>query len=295
MSPRRALMMVLLGVVGGVVLAALIARGEAAGADARTYWAAGRLMVDGGDPYHPSGPFMPYVYPPWLLPIFLPWALLPWDVAWFVWRGATVLGLFWSFDWAYRRRPMAATLLMVLLAFPIAGSLDTGNINLPLVLLLFGAQFCRPVVAGLVWATATSFKWVPAVFLPVIAPRGRLWGSLLLGLGILLSVVMLPLTIVQLRVLFAFPQPARLDYFVYFWAAVPWFWRHPNAFWWVRPAAWPVVRENVATRLALWHRRWLRSPERTMVAMGRALRTRIRTFLGLPPQGLDLGGRARPS
>ena len=42
--------------------------------------------MNGGDPYHPTGPFLPYVYAPWMLPLFAPWALLPWDVAWFVWR-----------------------------------------------------------------------------------------------------------------------------------------------------------------------------------------------------------------
>jgi hypothetical protein len=282
-EPRRWLMIGLLGLAAGVVLAALIARGEAAGADARAYWAAGRVMLGGGDPYHPTGPFMPYVYAPWLLPFFLPWALLPWDVAWFVWRGVTIIGLLWSLDWAYRRRPMATTILIVVLAFPIAGSLDTGNINLPLVLLLFGAQFSGPFLAGLIWATATSFKWVPAVLLPLIAPRARLWGIALLALGILLSVVMLPVTIVQLRVLFAFPQPARIDYLVFIWAAVPWFWRHPNAFWWVHSAAWPVVAANTRATAAFWRSRWLRSPERTGVTARRALRSRVRAFLGLDP------------
>jgi hypothetical protein len=280
---RRLLAIVLLGVATGLVLAGLIARGEAAGADARAYWAAGRLWLGGGDPYHPTGPFMPYVYSPWLLPIFLPWALLPWDVAWFVWRGATVIGLVWSFDWAYRRRPFATTALIILLAFPMAANLDTGNINLPLALLLFGAQFVGPFAGGLIWATATTFKWVPAVFLPFISPRGRLWGVILLAVAVVLSLITLPATIVQLQVLFAFPRPPRIDYLVFAWAAVPWFWRHPHAFWWVRPATWPAIARQAGATASLWRAHWLRSPERTTVTARRMVGSRVRAFLGLGP------------
>ena len=42
-------------------LAGMIARGEPAGADARAYWAGVRLWINGGNPYVPIGPFMPYV------------------------------------------------------------------------------------------------------------------------------------------------------------------------------------------------------------------------------------------
>ncbi|MGZ6268770.1 MAG: glycosyltransferase 87 family protein, partial [Candidatus Limnocylindrales bacterium] len=126
-DPRRLTMMIILGLVAGFVLAGLIARGETAGADTRAYWAAGRLWLNGGDPYHPTGPFMPYVYSPWMLPLFVPWSILPWDVAWFVWRGVTVIGLLWSIHWAYRRRPMTTAMLLVLLMFPMAANLDTGN------------------------------------------------------------------------------------------------------------------------------------------------------------------------
>ena len=62
----------------------MTARGDRAGADAQAYWAAVRIWLEGGNPYHPTGPFLPYVYAPWMLPLFTPWALLPWDVAWFV-------------------------------------------------------------------------------------------------------------------------------------------------------------------------------------------------------------------
>src|SRR6187455_2460223 len=140
-DPRRIAAILLMSLTFAIVLSGLIARGEAGGADARAYWAGVRIWLSGGDPYHPTGPFLPYVYAPWMLPLFIPWALLPWDVAWFVWRGATILLLLWSIRWAYSWRPLATAVLVGLLAFPMAANLDTGNINLLLALALFGAHF----------------------------------------------------------------------------------------------------------------------------------------------------------
>jgi hypothetical protein len=280
-DPRRLGLVLLLGLLGGVMLAGLIARGEAAGADARAYWAAGRLWMDGGDPYHPTGPFMPYVYAPWMLPLFLPWALLPWDVAWFVWRGATVIALLWTAHWAYKARPMTTAVLLILLSFPIAANLDTGNINLPLALLVFGAQFVGPRLAGLLWMVATVLKWLPAVFWPILTPRGRLWGIVWLVLAVVLTALTLPQTLVQLQVLFGFPRPARVDYFVFVWALVPWAWHHPEAFRWLMPSEWPGIARTLLSAVAIWRIHWKRSPERTAVTMRRLAKVRARAYLGL--------------
>ncbi len=282
-DPRRLGLALMLGILAGVMLAGLISRGEAAGADARAYWAAGRLWLNGGDPYHPTGPFMPYVYAPWMLPLFVPWSQLPWDVAWFVWRGATILALLWSIHWAYSRRPMTTAVLLLLLSFPIAANLDTGNINLPLALLVFGAQFSGPVVAGLLWMTATTLKWVPAAFWLILEPRGRLWGIAWLVLAVLLTALTLPATLVQIQVLFAFPRPARVDYFVFVWALVPWAYRHPEAFRWMMPSEWPGISRTIAGSLAIWRIHWRRSPERTKELLRRVMRARVRAFLGLGP------------
>ena len=46
----------------------------------------------------------------------------------------------------------------------------------------------------------------------------------------MLSLVTLPLTIVQLQTLFGFgARPIRLDYLVYLWAFVPWLYRAAGA------------------------------------------------------------------
>jgi hypothetical protein len=280
-DPRRLLMMIILGCVGGLVLAGLLARGEAAGADTRAYWAAGRLWLNGGDPYHPSGPFMPYVYSPWMLPLFVPWSVLPWDVAWFFWRGATIIALLWSVHWAYSRRPMTTAILLVLLAFPIAANLDTGNVNLPLTLLLFGAQFSKPAMTGLLWTFAVTIKWVPAVFLPFMSPRGRLWGLFWLALAVVLTALTLPQTLVQLQVLFAFQRPIRIDYLVFVWGIVPWAWRHPESFRWLMPATWPGAARSWTAVFKLWRSHWKRRPERTAERLRRVVRARVKAFLGL--------------
>ncbi|MFH0750216.1 MAG: hypothetical protein V2B17_00095, partial [Chloroflexota bacterium] len=51
-QPRHVAAILLLGIAGGIGIASLFARGELAGADARAYWAAVRIWLNGGDPYH---------------------------------------------------------------------------------------------------------------------------------------------------------------------------------------------------------------------------------------------------
>ena len=266
-QPRHAFAVVLLGVGVGIGFAGLYARGELAGADARAYWAAVRIWLNGGDPYHPTGPFMPYVYVPWLLPAFVPWALLPWEVAWFTWRAGELVLLAWTVGWAYRLRPLATVATVLLLGFPFLANLDTGNINLLLVLMLWAAQFTGPPVAGLLWALATALKWVPVVLLPLLAPRGRAWGIVFIAVGGVLTLLTLPATLVQLQVLFAFKRPIRVDYLVFLWCLVPWLWRDPDPARYLRPATWLA-----------WGRGWLAD-----VRDRRALAARLRRIFGLAP------------
>src|SRR5258706_158736 len=140
---RRILAMALLIITFGFIAAGIVGRGEPAGADARAYWAAVRIWLNGGDPYHPTGPFLPYVYAPWMLPLFAPWALLPWDVAWFVWRGGTILGLLWTIEWAYRRRPLGTAGFVPLAGLPVRGDPATRKTNLLPPVGAFGARVYR--------------------------------------------------------------------------------------------------------------------------------------------------------
>ena len=281
-EPRRLAAMLILAVVFALVMAGMWARGENAGGDAQAYWAAVRIWLEGGSPYHPTGPFLPYVYAPWMLPLFVPWALLPWEVAWFVWRGGTILLLLWSIRWAYTKRPLPTAILIFILAFPIAANLDTGNINLLLALALFGAQFVGPRAGGFIWGLATWMKWVPALLWPVLQPRARGWGLIFLALCALLSLATLPLTIIQLQTLFGFgTRPVRADFLVFIWSAVPWWWRHRDPFAFLRPIAW---REAAAFQLARVRRWWTRFRADPRGAAGLAwtrLRVAIRRTVGL--------------
>ncbi len=269
--------MLILSVLFAIALAGMAARGDMAGADAQAYWAAVRVWLEGGDPYHPTGPFLPYVYSPWMLPLFVPWALLPWDVAWFAFRGATILLLLWSIRWAYTRRRLATAILVAILWFPIGANLDTGNINLLLALALFAAQFTGGRVGGLIWGLATWMKWVPAPLWLILPARARGWGLVFLALSGLLSLVMLPLTIIQLQVLFGFGErPLRADYLVFIWSAVPWWWRLADPFAFLRPAWWVDTLRLQRTRFRRFATAFRADPRGTAIRT----RTRLRVWGG---------------
>lgn len=279
---RRIAAIVILAVVFAVIGAGLLARGEEAGADARAYWAAVRIWLNGGDPYHPSGPFLPYVYAPWMLPLFAPWALLPWEVAWFVWRAGIIVAWLATVHWAYERRPLATAIAVLVLSFPVAANLDTGNVTLLLALGLWVAQFSGARLAGLIWGIATWMKWVPAPFWLLLAPRARTWGLLWLALAGVLSLLTLPLTIIQLQALFGFgPRPPRLDYLVLLWATVPWLWRHPAALARFDPRRWPATVGLFRLRTAAWLAGWTSDPRGARRRAGGELRA----FLGLENRG----------
>jgi hypothetical protein len=61
--------------------------------------------------------------------------------------------------------------------------------------------------------------------------------------------VTLPLTIVQFQALFGFgARPVRLDYLVFLWAAVPWLYRRPDPFDFLRPVTWRTWAAELRTR-----------------------------------------------
>ncbi|HEY5434360.1 MAG TPA: glycosyltransferase family 87 protein [Candidatus Limnocylindrales bacterium] len=297
-EPRRLAAMLILAVLFAIVLAGMVVRGDTAGADAQAYWAAVRIWLEGGDPYHPLGPFLPYVYAPWMLPLFVPWALLPWEVAWFAWRGGTILLLLWSIRWAYTRRPLPTAILVALLFIPTGANLDTGNINLLLALALFGAQFTSGRVGGLIWGLATWMKWVPAVLWLVLPARARGWGLVFLALSGLLSLVMLPLTIIQLQVLFGFGErPFRADYLVFIWSIVPWWWQLADPFAFLRPTWWVGAVRRQRTRARRFLAAFRTDPRGTTVLTRARIWAWGGRFLGLVEASPSHGapGTQRPA
>jgi hypothetical protein len=280
------LAMALLIVVFALALAGMAARGDRAGADAQAYWAAVRIWLEGGNPYRPTGPFLPYVYAPWMLPLFTPWSLLPWDVAWFVWRGATILLLLWSIRWAYSLRPLPTAILVAVLAFPMAANLDTGNINLLLALMIFGAHFTDGRLGGFLWGIATWMKLVPAPLWFVLPARARGWGLVFLAISGLLSLALLPLTILQLQTLFGFGQrPFRADYLVFIWSAVPWWWQLRDPFAFLRPSAWVQAASFQVARFGAWVGAFRRDPGAVTRATWHDGHAAARRYVGLDAPG----------
>jgi len=278
-DPRRLLAIALISLSGGAVLTFLVARGGLAGSDALAYWAGVRTWVAGGDPFHPSGPFLPYVYAPWALPLFLPWAALPWSVAWFVWRGVNVILLLWTAEWAYRRHALATAVVLAILAAPIAATLDTGNITLLLALAVWAAQFVGPRLGGALWALAATLKWFPVLLLIFLPPRARLWGLIALAVAVVLALATWPQTVIQLDLALNFPRPLRLDYVLLLWAAVPWLWRHPNPLWWLNRRDIRLIATRSQVRAGLAWQDFRGSDEPAQLAR-EAISRRVRSFFG---------------
>ncbi|MGH2466422.1 MAG: glycosyltransferase family 87 protein [Candidatus Limnocylindrales bacterium] len=280
-EPRRIAAILLIALAAGLAVGWLISRGDQVGVDARAYWAGVRIWLGGGDPYHPTGPFLPYVYAPWLLPLFLPWALLPWNVAWFTWEGLNVLLFVWSAEWAYRRHPLATALVLLALLLPLTTTLDTGNVTLFLTLAIWGAQFVGPRLGGALWALAASIKWFPALLILFLPPRARLWGIVGLIVAGILALATWPQTLIQIETAINFPRPLRIDYLLLLWAAVPWLWRHPDPLWWASRRELPGAWARFRSQLDGWWRRWQADPESAALAVRRGARARVLAWFGL--------------
>ncbi len=249
---RRALAVGIIGLVGGLMVMVLIVHRDAAGVDAYAYWQGARTWLVGGDPYHPVGPWWPYVYAPWLLPLFAPWALLPWPIAWILWRGSEIVLVVWSLAWAYERRPLAAAIVFLLLSIPLGIVIDSANVAIFLIFAIWATRYTGPRTAALLWALATATKWIPALFFFTLSPTGRRWAVAFVGVAVLLWVATWPMTIAQLQVvgLLGVPTPfrglagLRVDHLVFLWATIPWLWGVPGRE--ERPAAAPAQPSAVA-------------------------------------------------
>ncbi len=276
-DPKRLLAIAILVACGGAIAVWILARGDLVGADARAYWGGVRLWLGGGDPLDPPPPYMPYVYWSWSLPLFTPWAALPWETAWFVYRVVNVALFAWSAAWAYRRHPLATALLVLLITPALAATLDTGNITLLCAMGIWAAHFVSPRIGGLMWALAAALKWFPALLFLILKPRTRLWGIAWVGLFGILTLAVWPEVLRQLELVINFPRPLRIDYILLLWAAVPWIWSHPRWFEW---RSWGTqgreARDEADSTLSTW---W-QGPRRVSVAWNASVR-HGRHFLGL--------------
>ena len=232
LEPRRVLAIVLLAVTGGLVLAFIWDRGQLAGSDALAYWTAVHRWLSGQDIYQvtpglnlpPSEGVLPFAYAPWSLYLFLPWAALPWKVAWFAWRAANIVLFAWSVAWAYERRPLATAAIVVVLGPALAANLDTGNINVLIVLGVWLGWFAGARLGGVTWAIGAALKFLPAPLLVFVPRQGWRYGLAALAVLAVLSLATWPQVVRQLDIILNYPRPLRIDYMLLAWAAVPWLW-----------------------------------------------------------------------
>jgi hypothetical protein len=232
-DPRRLAAIVLITLTGGLVFAFLWARGDLAGSDALAYWTGVHHWLSGQDIYQvipgryiaPSQGALPFAYSPWSLYLFLPWATLPWGVAWFIWRGANVVLFAASVAWAYDRRPLATAVVVAVLAPSVAANFDTGNINVLIALAPFLAWIVSNRLGGIGWAIGTALKFIPAPLL-LFMPRAS-WriGLALVGVLALLTLATWPQTLRQFVIVLDYPRPLRIDYLILLWGIVPWLWQ----------------------------------------------------------------------
>lgn len=234
-QPRRLAAIALLTLTGGLVLAFIYARGQLAGSDALAYWTAVQRWLSGEDIYQvqpglyipPTEGALPYAYAPWSLYLFLPWALLPWNVAWFAWRAVNIALFAWTVGWAYDRRPLASAVLLAVLGPALAANFDTGNINVFIVLGVWLAWFAGPRLGGTLWALGAALKFVPGALLPFLPHRAWRHGLAALAVLAVLTLATWPQVVRQLDIVLNYPRPLRIDYMLLAWAAVPWLWTRP--------------------------------------------------------------------
>ncbi len=232
LQPRRVLAIGLLALTGGLVLAFIWQRGQLAGSDALAYWTAVRRWLTGEDIYQvlpglyvpPSEGALPYAYAPWSLYLFLPWAALPWDIAWFTWRVVNVALFAWSVAWAYERRPLSTAVLVAVLGPALAANFDTGNINVLIVLGVWLGWFAGPRLGGVAWALGAALKFLPAVLLVFVPRTAWRYGLATLAVLAALTLATWPQVVRQLDIVLNYPRPLRIDYMLLAWAAVPWLW-----------------------------------------------------------------------
>jgi len=232
---RRLAAILLLAITVGVVLAFLYARGQHAGSDAFAYWTAVQRWLAGADIYvvqpglyvPPTQGALPYAYGPWSLYVFLPWALLPWDLAWVAWRVANIVLFAASVAWAYDRRPLGTAVAIALVSPSLAANLDTGNVNVLIALAVWLPWLGMTRLGGALWAVGTALKWLPAPLL-LLMPRSA-WrtGFVVAAVLLVLTLATWPQTLRQIEIVLAYPRPLRVDYLLLAWAAVPWLWSRP--------------------------------------------------------------------
>lgn len=186
-----------------------------AGKDFRIFWAAGRAILSGEDPYQEPA----FLNPPTALPLYTALGLMPYDPSRAVWTAFNVLGYLALVPLAQRtisalpdERParsppwiLAVLAAAVVLSYTCRFGLLMGQVSVFVVLVLMAALYAqargRPVLAGLPLALATvkPGTLIPFVLLSLRDRRGWLTSAVALPAFCLLFALLTnpPLSLVE--------------------------------------------------------------------------------------------------
>jgi alpha-1,2-mannosyltransferase len=187
-DPRRAVPLGL--VMLAVAVAALVHVFGSTHIDLEVYRFGVWALLDGGDPYGALPPtavgaVLPFIYPPFAALVLMPFALVPWEVAWPALMAASMLALavtlyvtaraLWPSSG--RRGAVAASALALPLAFalePVHSTIDFGQVNLLLMALVAAdCLVARPRwPRGALIGIAAAIKLTPAAFVLFFLLRG---------------------------------------------------------------------------------------------------------------------------
>jgi hypothetical protein len=183
---------------GLLVLAAVCSIALVAGdaEDFRVYYDAGTRFLSGGwAGVYEGEALTPFKYHPVFLLLSVPFSLLPWAMAKFLWAG---LNGFWIWDGARRfQQAVDVTQKQLLIAFvfvihAVSWQFKFANVTFLILWLLALALSRRPVLSGGSSAVMILLKpfWAPLLLLAVLARRNR---TLFVMLGSMIGLSLVPL------------------------------------------------------------------------------------------------------
>lgn len=186
-----------IGVSGGFLVAAILVELMSPGMfapDANTYRAAGErlnaghllyALLPGDRPIEANPPYwtVPLLSPPPIAVLWRPLVLLPGDLSIYAWWAAMTLAMAGALILLVRRAPLATSIATVLVALPLALAVKYANVNGVLLLIAILAWLAvrerRDAAAGLLVASMVALKLTPlplALWLVVIGRyRAAAW------------------------------------------------------------------------------------------------------------------------
>jgi hypothetical protein len=137
--------------LGSALLVRLFKFSVPAASDFEVYWRAIHAWVEGKSPYaHYTQSYVGLVfkYPPWILPMFLPFAFLDLESSKWVWTIAQVLAIFYSMFWLVRHGVQQRVVSLISLMFWYMWFAHTYFGQITVFMLALGLWTLKPLAKG---------------------------------------------------------------------------------------------------------------------------------------------------